>query len=265
MRPLIAAPQSRAPLSADSRCWFHYDAAETTVNAETGALRAITGHAGVFTRGATLAAWDSAGLPYTAQHAQPAWEGMPWYVPGDLDPVPAFGARMGTADRLTFPAALPWGAHKGMHMFVELGARVGTAGGTLLAYTRDDGTGAGWWIDTTGGAGGTYRMTVRDAVGATAIATLGAGSGHPVVNDRVVLTWQLTASGALVLTQSVNDAPPKRADGVGTIAWPAAPYADMRLRVNYRSVSAPNAAAQWHRRTKLVPGNPTPPLLMELR
>lgn len=260
MYPRIAGPQSLTPLSADSRCLFNFDCADTRVNGATGTLHAITEHEGVFTRGAhTLAATDATAVAYTAQYAQPAWSSRAWPPLGDLAPQPALGIEMGLFDALTFPTRMPWQFHRGVFAAIETGARV-IAGATLFAITTAAGTGAGLWLDTTGTY---YRLTLTDGTN-TITATL--ASGASVAGDRLLFDWQYDDDGTLRLNLVVGKTVPTNRAVSSTVllTMPTTTASDLAVRINARSASA-NNAQQWFRRCKIVAGNPDPITLQGIR
>jgi hypothetical protein len=241
MWPLFASPLPAAPLAPASRCLFHFDAADC--ESISGELLALSGHRGVFFRGATLASVvDSLGTTYTALDAQPAWEARDL----DADTIrEALGLRMGTSDRLAFenpPAPQPM---SGLLEFVETGART-TANATLFAITNGAVTGVRLWIDTSG----TYYRINWDNGSTTRTATLTAG--QPTSGQRVRLRWAWAADGAITLWQSINGAAESSASAAA-LAIPAAWAADAVVRVNSRAPAA-NGAQGWYRRIKLVAG-----------
>jgi hypothetical protein len=236
--PLAAA--AAAPLAGDL---FLCDFRSLDVDPDTGTLTLPTGHVGTWSRNATLASVsDANGVTYTALDGQMAWEQRDWDNDGTRE---AFGLRMGTSDRLAFPAALRFVAMAGLLEIIETGART-TAGATLLAYQVDAGTGAGFWLDTSGSF---YRFNYSDG---TTTRTATIASGAPVSGDRVVFTWQLTSAGALTFKQSINGAAATTATAAA-LTLPSAPLTGGSLRLNSRGTSA-NPGQGWYRRAKLVAG-----------
>ncbi len=259
MYPRIAGAQSVSPLSADSRCLFHLDCADTRVDAMTGALLAITEHRGAFTRGSqTQAATDATAMSYTAQYAQPAWASRNWPPVGELDPQPALGLELGLYDRVAFPYQAPWQPHRGRLLGIETGARILT-NACLFAITSVAGTGPGLWLDSTGVY---YRLTVTDGT-TTAVATLPGGGS--VSGDRLAFEWQLDASGfvhvALLVGKTV---PAQRAVSASAITYPTSVASDLAVRLNSRTPTT-YGAQQWFRSAKLVAGNPDPLILAGIR
>jgi hypothetical protein len=197
-RNRIAAPMSMDPLSADSRCLFHADCAQTRIDAETGGLVAITEHVGAFSRGGnTLTATDMDGVTYSAPPSMPAWESRSWPIPGDLSPQPAFGLLMGEHDRVAFAVQFPWQPHRGMHAMIETGAAA-VEGATLLSITNDTMTGPAMWIAAVGGV---YTMTVTDGASTITAAVPGAA---PAAGQRVTFDWRLTNEGFLEFAQTIG-------------------------------------------------------------
>lgn len=241
--PSYGVPTPAAPLEALSRDLFELDFSAVEWSADTGAIIAASGHVGTFTRGATLASVsDSSGVTYTALEAQPAYEARDWDNDGVRE---AFGLRMGTADRLAFPAAFRLRQHAGLLEIIETGART-TAGATLFAYRNDGATGAGIWLDTSGTF---YRLNYSDGT-TTRTATL--TSGAPVSGDRVRFTWQMATDGAITLVQSINGAASTNASAAA-LALPTAAPASASVRLNTQGATA-NPAQGWYRRLRLVPG-----------
>jgi hypothetical protein len=240
--PTYGVPTPAAPLEALSRDLFELDFSAVEWSADTGEIIAASGHVGTFTRGATLASVaDSLGTTYTALEAQPAYEARDWDNDGIRE---AFGLRMGTADRLAFPAAFRL-QHCGLLEIIETGART-TAGATLFAYRNDGATGAGVWLDTSGSF---YRLNYNDGT-TTRTATLSSGS--PASGDRVRFTWELSSAGALTFNQSINGAAATTATAAA-LTLPANAPASASVRLNTQGSTA-NPAQGWYRRARLVPG-----------
>lgn len=241
--PSYGVPTPAAPLEALSRDLFELDFSAVEWSADTGGMVAASGHVGTFTRGATLASVsDSSGATYTALEAQPAYEVRDWDNDGTRE---AFGLRMGTADRLAFPAVFRLRQHAGLLEMIETGART-TAGATLFAYRNDGATGAGLWLDTSGSF---YRLNYSDGT-TTRTATLTAGA--PASGDRVRLTWELSAAGALTLYQSINGATATSATAAA-LTLPTTAPTSASVRLNTQGSTA-NPAQGWYRRLRLVPG-----------
>lgn len=247
MFPAIGTPLSTVALDAQSPDILDCDFRNLEPDPDTGLIVLPSGQSGTWSRAATLASVsDANGATYTALDGQIAYEQRDW----DNDSVrESFGVRMGTSDRLAFPASVRSNvAISGLIEFIETGAVIGTAGGTLLALTKDDGTGDGWYIDTTGGAGGFYRFNLRVG-GTTRQATLAA---RPVTNDRVQLFWDLTQPGVPTVYQSINAAAATSATAAA-LAQPSAWGAPFSIRVNSRGTSV-NPASAWYRRIRIVYG-----------
>lgn len=229
-----------APISGDL---FSCDFRSLEVDPDTGTLTLPTGHVGTWSRNATLASVsDANGVTYTALDGQMAWEQRDWDNDGVRE---AFGLRMGTSDRLAFPAALRFVAMAGLLEIIETGARA-TVGATLFAYQVDAGTGAGLWLDTSGSF---YRFNYSDGT-TTRTATL--ASGAPASGDRVIFTWQLASDGALTFKQSINGGAATTATAAA-LALPSAPLTAGSIRLNSRGTSA-NPGQGWYRRARLVAG-----------
>jgi hypothetical protein len=219
-----------------SDCLWSWDAALASLDSDQGTP-------GAFLRAATLASVsDGVGATYTAPHSLPAWEMRDL----DADSVrEAMGLRMGTADFLNWGVAPAPQAMTGLLDFVETGART-TANATLFAITNDAVSGARLWLDTSGDY---YRISWTDGT-TTRTATLTAG--QPTSGQRVRLRWTLGGDGALVLRQSINDAPETTATAAA-LTLPAAWATGAVVRLNSRG-DTENPAQGWYRRAKLVAG-----------
>jgi hypothetical protein len=246
--PAFGVPSPAAPLEILSRDCFDLDFANAEWTADSSSLIAASGHVGTFSRGATLASIaDMRGATYTAVNAQMGWEARDW----DNDSVrEAFGWRTGSSDRLAFPClfrsnlAMSW-----MIEFIETGAVIGTAAATLWGMTADDGTGDGWFVDTSGTASGFYRYNYRVG-GTTRQATLAA---RPVSGDRVRLMGDLTQSGVATIYQSINGAAATSASAAA-LAQPSSWSSNLSVRFNSRGTSANPLAGAWYRRARIVFG-----------
>lgn len=246
--PGIGVPMPAAPLEILSRDCFDLDFANAEWTPDSSDLIAASGHVGAFSRGTTLASvTDALGATYTAVNAQPGWEARDWDNDGIRE---AFGLRMGGSDRLAFPCqfranlAISW-----MIEFIETGAVIGTAGATLWGMTADDGSGDGWFVDTTGGGGGFYRYNYRVG-GTTRQATLAA---RPSSGDRVRLMGDLTQPGVASIYQSINGAAATSASAA-LLAQPSAWTTGLSIRFNSRGASANPLAGAWYRRARIVYG-----------
>ncbi len=237
---LVLAPRSRALLALDFRdgpVW------EPT----TGLLVARSGQRFTFSRGsATLAGVSATGGTYTAPFTLPAWE----LANGTL------GLRLGVDDIVRENAVINCAvqAISGECEIVERGARIGTAGGTLLALSADDPTsGVRFYLDTTGSL---YRLTAHNG---TTSATVTLASGSPVAGDVVRFRYEWTGS-ALTLRQSINGGAYVTATGAG-VALPSA-WGSIRWRIGRRGLTQ-NPAALTLSRLLVVPGALSDPLLDE--
>jgi hypothetical protein len=139
----VLAPRSRSLEALDFRDGL-------VIEPSTGKWVARSGHRYTWSRGtSTLASVTATGGTYTAPATLPAYE----LADSRL------GVRMDVNDILRGDATVGWLPQElsGELWFVERGARIGTAGGTLLAIAGDDpATGVRLYIDTTGTAGGFY-------------------------------------------------------------------------------------------------------------
>lgn len=256
--PPYGPPLSPLALSPQTSDLFHLDFRYATIDADAGTITTPSGHVGTFARATTLASVsDAAGTTYTALDGQMAWEQRDWDNDGVRE---SFGWRTGSSDRLAFPCNLRPMALAGLIEFIETGAVIGTAGATLLALRAADGSGSGFYIDTSGTASGYYRFNYTSG-GTTRTATLGT---RPVSGDRVQLYWQLASDGAVTFYQSING-------GVATsqtsaaLAFPATWVASASLRLNSRGTSANPLAGAWYRRVRLVAGALNATTIMERR
>jgi len=216
----------------------------------TGLFVARSGQRYSWSRGTTLAGVNAVGGTYTAPATLPAYESANNTI----------GVNLGTADVLRGPVVgwLPQDL-SGELLFVERGARVGTAGDTLFSIAGDDpGAGARLFIDTTGTASGFYRITYHN--GSTSVsATL--SSGQPTAGQLVRLRWLWSAAG-LTLRQSINGAAFASATS-GALALPAAFAAGTRVRIGRRGLTqnpAPLTLLSLH----LAPGTLTDAQLDEV-
>ncbi|MFN7611545.1 MAG: hypothetical protein ACK5QX_11525 [bacterium] len=211
------APRSRALESLDFRDGAVFEPS-------TGIFVARSGQRYTWSRGATLAGVNAVGGTYTA----------PATLPGFESANNTLGLNLGTADVLRGPV-VGWLPQElsGEMLFVERGARVGTAGDTLLSIAGDDpGTGVRLFLDTTGTASGFYRLTYHN--GSTSVsATL--SSGQPTAGQLVRLRWLWSAAG-LTLRQSINGGAFTSATS-GALALPAAFAAGTRVRIGRRGIT----------------------------
>jgi hypothetical protein len=241
--PPLGTPAAAAPLELWSRDLLSWDAALAEWSPDSGAILALSGHVGTWSRGATLASVaDATGATYTAQASEPAWEQRDWTGDSVRD---SFGLRMGTDDRLAWPTSVQPQAMAGLLEIIETGART-TSGATLFALRAANATGAGLWLDTSGTY---YRMNYSDG-STTRTATL--TSGQPTSGQRVRFTWQLASTGALTFRQSINGAAATEATAAA-LALPSAWPSDAAWRLNSRGASA-NPGQGWYRRVRVVAG-----------
>lgn len=247
MFPAIGTPLSSVALDAQSPDIFDCDFRNIEPDPDTGLIVLPSGQSGTWSRAATLASVsDANGVSYTALDGQIAYEQRDWDNDGIRE---SFCVRMGTSDRLAFPASVRSNvAIAGLIEFVETGAVVGTAGGTLLALTKDDGSGDGWWIDTSGTASGFWGFNYRVG-GTTRTARLAA---RPATNDRVQIMWDLTQPGVITINQSINAAAVTSATAAA-LAQPSAWGTPFSIRVNSRGTSV-NPASASYRRIRIVYG-----------
>lgn len=258
MFPAIGTPLSTVALDAQSPDIFDCDFRNLEPDPDTGLIVLPSGQSGTWSRATTMASVsDAVGGTYTALDGQIAYEQRDW----DNDSVrESFGVRMGTSDRLAFPASVRSNvAIAGLIEFIETGAVIGTAGGTLLALTKDDGTGDGWYIDTSGTASGFYRLNYRVG-GTTRIATLAT---RPVSGDRVQIMWHLTQPGVATIYQSINGAAATSA-AAASLAQPSTWGTPFSIRVNSRGTSV-NPASGWYRRIRIVYGALNQTTILERR
>jgi len=260
--PSIGVPTPVAPLEALSRDLFDLDFASVEWSPDSGGFVSASGQVGTFARGATLGSViDVNGTPYHEVHAQPAWEQRDW----DADAVrEAFGLRMGSADTLAFPVTFLWpaGGMSGMLEFIETGAVTNT-GSTVLALTRDDGTGNGFYLaaHSSGRYEARYTRTSAPITG-TLAAVL---SSAPTVDDRVRLTWEITAAGVLSLHQALNGEARTSVTAAGTLAPPAALEPTTSIHLGGRGPTANLPAQAWYRRVRLVAGSLNHDVIAERR
>lgn len=225
-----SAPLSRALLALDFRdgpLW------EPT----TGLLVARSGQRFTWSRSATLASVNATGGTYTAPVTLPAWE----LANSTL------GLRLGVDDVLRETVAVGFAvqAISGELEILERGARVATAGGTLLALSADDPTsGVRFFLDTTGSL---YQLTAHNG---TTTATVTLASGAPVAGDVVRFRFAWTGA-ALTLTQSINGGATVTATSAG-VALPAS-WGAIRWRIGRRGLTQ-NPAALTVQRLFVVPG-----------
>jgi hypothetical protein len=219
--------ESTKDLAPRSRCLEALDFRDGAVFEPTsGLFVARSGHRFSWSRGtSTLAGVNAVGGTYTAPATLPAYESANSQL----------GVSLGVDDVLRGNAAVGWLPQElsGELLFVERGARIGTAGGTLLAISGDDPTtGVRIFIDTTGTAGGFYRITYHN--GSTSVtATL--ASGQPTAGQLVRLRWLWSASG-LTLRQSINGGAFTQATS-GGLALPAAYATGARTRIGRRGAT----------------------------
>lgn len=214
-------------LTPRSRCLEALDLRDGAVfEPSTGLFVARSGHRFSWSRGtSTLAGVNAVGGTYTAPATLPAYESANSQL----------GVALGVNDILRGNAVvghLPQDL-SGELLFVERGARVGTAGDTLFAIAGDDPTtGVRLFIDTTGTASGFYRITSHN--GSTSVtATL--ASGQPTAGQLVRLRWLWSASG-LTLRQSINGGAFTSATS-GALALPSAWATGARTRIGRRGLT----------------------------
>lgn len=244
MFPTYGVPLSAVALEAQTRDLFHLDFRNAEVDPDAGTIATPSGHVGTFARAATLASVQDASTAgsYTALDGQLAWEQRDWDNDGVRE---AFGLRMGTSDRLTFPCNLRSGiAIAGLLELIETGART-SAASCLWSLREDAASGAGLWLDTSGTY---YRFNYRDGA-TTRTATL--TSGQPVSGDRVQFTWELTSAGVLTFYQAINGAAATSASAAA-LALPSAWASPAKIRLNANGTG--NAGSGWYRRCRLVAG-----------
>ena len=144
------APRSRSFEALDFRDGLIFEPS-------TGLFVARSGHRYHWSRGtSTLAGVNAVGGTYTAPATLPGYESANSQL----------GVNLGVNDILRGNAAVGWLPHElsGEFVFVERGARVGTAGGTLLAISGDDPTtGVRLFLDTTGTASPFFLRPISSA------------------------------------------------------------------------------------------------------
>ncbi len=191
----------------------------------TGQFVARSGQRYSWSRSTTLAGVDAVGGTYTAPATLPAYESANNQL----------ALRLGTSDVLRSHVAIGWLPQEvsGELLFIERGARVGTAGDTLLSLAGDDPTtGVRFFLDTSGTASGFYRATYHN--GSTSVsATL--TSGQPTAGQVVRLRWLWTGAG-ITLRQSINGAAFTSATS-SALALPAAFAAGTRVRIGRRGAT----------------------------
>ena len=245
--------ESTKALAPRSRCLEVLDFRDGAVfEPSSGLFVARSGHRYSWSRGtSTLAGVNAVGGTYTAPATLPAYESANSQL----------AVNLGVDDVVRGNAAVGWLPQElsGEILFVERGARIGTAGGTLLAISGDDPTtGVRLFIDTTGTASGFYRITYHN--GSTSVsATLAAG--QPTAKQLVRLRWLWSAAG-LTLRQSINGGAFTSATS-GALALPAAFAAGTRVRIGRRGLTqnpAPLTLLSLH----LAPGTLTDAQLDEV-
>lgn len=254
--PPIGVPLSAVALEVQSRDLFDLDFRNASQDVEAGTITTPSGHVGTFGRATTLASVsDAVGTTYTALDGQMAWEMRDWDGDGERE---SFGLRMGTSDRLAFPATFRWGTGcAGLLEIIETGAR-STSGATLFALQADAGSGQGFWIDAS--AGGYYQFNWNDG-STTRTATLTVG--QPVSGDRARFTWEISSTGVITFHQSINEAAPTSATAAA-LTLPTSPLSSVSYRLNARGSSA-NPAQGWYRRVRVVAGMLDPVTILERR
>ncbi|MCO4101059.1 MAG: hypothetical protein HEQ38_17030 [Gemmatimonas sp.] len=238
--------ESTKDLAPRSRCLEALDFRDGAVFEPTsGLVVARSGHRFSWSRGtSTLAGVNAVGGTYTAPATLPAYESANNQL----------GVNLGGDDVLRGNAAVGWLPQElsGELLFVERGARIGTAGGTLWAIAGDDpATGVRIFIDTTGTGSGFYRITYHN--GSTSVtATL--ASGQPTAGQLVRLRWLWSASG-LTLRQSINGGVFTTATS-GALALPSAYATGARTRIGRRGATQ-NPAPLTLLSYLLIPGTLT--------
>jgi len=233
----IAAPE--APLEPLSRCLFHLAVNEIEWDASTGALVARSGHTGLLTRAATASPVDSRGSAYTAQHGQLALEARDWRADGTRQ---TLGLLLGASDRLPFDISFLPMAMGGYLEFIETGASafrcsLGNAGQTGARLQLSASTG----------------YTLLHHNGTTSVTTTAAPATS--AGQRVALRFELAATGAVRLWQSINGAAETTTGWTAVNALAAAWPASSSLYVG--SLGSGTGGQGWFRRGKLLAGAPT--------
>lgn len=241
--PTYGVPALSSPFEALSRDLFEQDFANIEWAPNLGATQIIaaSGHIGTFSRGATLASLaDAAGVnTYTAVNAQLGFEQRDWDNDGIRE---SFGVRMGTSDRLAYPAAFRVMRTSFLLEFIETGA-VGTANATLFAYSNDTPSGARWWLSTNGTY---YQLNVTD--GSTVrTATLAVA---PTSGQRVQLYGEFDSGVAPIIYQTINGAAATSASAsaITLTSW----VSNASVRFNSQGTAA-NPAQAFYRRARIVP------------
>lgn len=227
------APRSRALEALDFRDGALFEPS-------TGRFVGRSGHRYAWARGPSLSGVVATGGTYTA----------PATVPGYELAADGLGLRLGPDDVLRSDAPVGWlpQALMGEIVFVERGARVGTAGGTLFALADDAVTGARLFLDTSGGGSGFYGITYHNG---TSSVTARLTAGQPTAGQVVRLRWGWGAAG-LTLRQSIAGAAETLATS-GALALPAAWPSGARTRIGRRGATA-NPAALTLRSIVILPG-----------
>ena len=246
MSGFLDTGRSRRAVPLASRALFAFDVQHAPLwERETGALVARSGHKGVWSRDtSTLASLTAANGTWTAPATIPGYDVKTLLGTSSLVLI------MGTTDRVVFPLGWAPQALSGWIRFIETGARVATAGATLLALSGDDPTtGVRLYLDTSGTASGYYGITYHN--GSTSV-TARLASGQPTTGQVVDLRWQWASNGALSLWQSINGGAETTATS-SALALPAAWASGAKLRINRRGLTQ-NAGQQSLRSVLLAPG-----------
>lgn len=238
--------ESPKDLAPRSRCLEAFDFREGAVfEPSTGLFVGRSGHRYSWSRGgSSLAGVAALNTTYTAPATLPAYE----MANGSL------GVLLGTNDavRGNVLPGWPWQELSGELLFVERGARIGTAGDTIFAIAGDDPTvNNRLYIDTTGSGSGFYRLTVHNGT-FTASCTL--VSGQPTAGQLVRLRFGWSQSASF-LRQSINGGAFTSATA-GAVALPTVRYATERVRIGRRGATA-NPAPLTFISLMLLPGTLT--------
>lgn len=240
LTPRVAGYANEASLEYRSRCLFHWMARSVGFVAESGHVGTFVGNGGSYL--------DSNGATVTAATYWPRFE------PRNDGVRSAQHWLTGTSDRAQF--ITPGGtqvdfllqAMAGGHVFIEQGG-IAVTNGALFAIANDAVTGQYVCLDSTGTF---YRLRYYNGT-ATATATLAVA---PTNGQRVRVWWQLAASGALTLSQSINEAAATTASaGAPSGGLVAALPAGAKVCINSKGTATMGAAA--HQVHKLVAGTPS--------
>lgn len=175
---------------------------------------ALTGQTGVFSRAATRAVTDSAGVSRTVNNHQPAWTSVGGVTALD----------MGTSDALYWTTPLSMVALCGLITFVEAGSLAGSD--TIFALTNGS---AGTPYLVVQSTGTQYRIVHHN--GTSSVSSTMSGTA-PTAGQTVSLRWTLLSTGVVQIHQAINGAAETSATASGTLTLGAAWASPSRCYLN---------------------------------